>query len=355
VIMMSVQADADYLKKAMQAGARYFLGKPVDTDELYGTIRTVYRSYEPMRRQQRMLAEQPLETIRKPTAVAEDGVVRGGHVIVVYSPSGGTGCTTIATNLASGVMKKNIKTLLLDADLQFGDVGVFLKLQSQSTLVDVVQKVDDLDTEFFDTIVSTHDSGLRVLLGPQRPEFAQAIADPLAIARVIDKIAGAYDFVIVDTARRLDEGLLSLTDIATRIVLVGTPTLAHVKNLRFMLDLFEGIGYPTEKTILVLNKMEDERSKNKVTVPVETIERYLKRKVDARLPNNEPVILSAVNKGVPAIAMSRDRNKAPSPVRELIDLANLIYNQLMITETAATTAEDPNKKKSGLGLRLNRG
>lgn len=354
VIMMSVQTDSDYLKKAMQAGARYFLGKPVDPDELYGTIRTVYRSYDAIRRQQRMMADQPMETTRKTNAISEDGTMRGGHVIVVYSPSGGTGCTTIATNLASGVMKKNTKTLLIDADLQFGDVGVFLKLQSQSTLVDVVHKVDDLDTEFFDTIVSSHESGLRVLLGPQRPEFAEEISDPTAVARVIEKIAGSYDFVVVDTGRRLDESLLSLTDIATKIVLVATPTLAHVKNLRFVLDLFEKLGYPPDKTIIVLNKMEDERNKNRVTVPTETIERYLKRKVEARLPANEQVILSAVNKGVPAIAMSRDRNKAPSPVKELIDLSDALYNQLMVT-AETPPAEDPNKKKSGLSLRLNRG
>lgn len=355
VIMMSVQTDSNYLKKAMQAGARYFLGKPVDPDELYGTIRMVYGQMEAARRTRRIINDAPVESSRKLTSLqSDDGTSRAGHVIVVYSPSGGAGCTTIATNLASGLMKKNIKVLLIDADLQFGDVGVFLKLQSETTLVDVVAKVDDLDTDFFDTLVTTHESGLRVLLGPQRPEFAEEITDPTAIARVIDKITSNYDFIVVDTSRRLDEGLLSLTDLATKIVLVSTPTLAHVKNARFVLDLFEKLGYPSEKTVFVLNRTEDEKARNRVTVPTETIERYIRRKVDAKLPTNEAVVLSAVNKGVPAIALARDRNKAPSPVREMIDLSELLFSQLMTPAEEAASAEDPNKKKSGLSLRLSR-
>ncbi len=108
----------------------------------------------------------------------------------------------LATNLASGLMKKGIRVLLVDADLQFGDVGVFLKLQSQSTLLDLVSKIDDLDPDFFDSVVSTHDSGLKVLLGPQRPEYAEDIESvPASVSRIIEKIAGGYDFIVVDTSR----------------------------------------------------------------------------------------------------------------------------------------------------------
>ncbi|HLU09687.1 MAG TPA: response regulator [Oceanobacillus sp.] len=353
VIMMSVQTDADYLKKAMQAGARYFLGKPVDPDELYGTIRSVYKSYEPIRRQQRAMQEMPLEvSSRKLTpALSEDGEVRAGHVIVVYSPQGGVGCTTIATNLASGLMKKGIKVLLIDSDLQFGDVGVFLKLQSQSTLLDLVPKIEDLDTDFFDSIVSVHESGLKVLLGPQRPEFAEEVeANPTAVARIIEKVASSYDFVVVDTSSRIDELLLSLTDIATKVVLVATPTLASVKNARFVLDLFDKMNYPPDKTVFVLNRVEDERSRNRVTIPTEIIEKHLKRSVEAKIPYNEQVILAAVNKGVPVVASQRDRSR--SPIKELIELSDNLFNLLMSGEADDENVDDKNKKKSGIGIRL---
>ena len=354
VIMMSVQTDADYMRKAMQAGARQFLGKPIAPDELYNTIREVYRNYEPIRRQARAMQEIPIDLRGKQTSVLmeDDGTARAGHVIVVYSPSGGVGTTTIATNLASGLMKKGIRVLLIDAALQFGDVGVFLKLQSQTTMLDLVGKIDDLDTDFFDSIVSTHESGLKVLLGPQRPEFAEDVeAVPSAVARIIEKVAGSYDFVVVDTSHRLDEMLLSLTDIASKIVVVATPTLAGVKNARFVLDLFDKMNYPPEKTLFVLNKVEDERQRNRVTIPSETIEKYMKHGINAKIPINEAMILSAINKGVPVVA-SRERGK--SPMKELLEFSDQVFNLLMSDDDGELLTEEERNKPRRLGFGLRR-
>lgn len=347
VIMMSVQTDADYMRKAMQAGARQFLGKPIDPDELYGTIRSVYKNYEPIRRQAMAMQDVPMEMRKAKAPTSSDGGgARAGNILVVYSPQGGVGCTTLATNLAAGLMRKGIKVLLIDADLQFGDVGVFLKLSSQSTLLDLVNKIDDLDTDFFDSIVATHESGLKVLLGPQRPEYAEEVeAVPTAVARIIEKIASSYDFIVVDTSRKIDEQLLSLTDVATKVVLVATPTLAAVKNTRFVVDLFDRLNYPPDKTLFVLNRVEDERQKNRVTIPTEVIEKHLKRSTVAKIPLNEPLVLSAVNKGVPVVA-SRDRSK--SPVKEMLDFADQIHSMLMSTEDEAGDGEDKKGKKIGL-------
>lgn len=352
VIMMSVQNDADYLRKAMQAGARNFLTKPIDPDELYGTIRAVYKSYEPIRRQQRAMQDMPLDIRQTAKQTDTDHEVRAGHIVVVYSPQGGAGCTTIATNLASGLMKKGIRVLLVDADLQFGDVGVFLKIQSQSTLLDLVNKVEDPDVDFFDSVVSTHESGMKVLLGPTRPEFAEEIeSQPTAVARILEKIANHYDFIIVDTSRHLDETLLSLTDIATKVILVATPTLASVKNARFVLDLFDKLEYMPEKTVFVLNRTEDERARDRVTIPSEMIEKHLKRPIAARIPTNESVILRAVNRGVPVVASDRDRSK--SPIKEMLDFSDYLYNMLMGKAHAEEEqAGDKGKKRLGLGLRL---
>ena len=348
VIMMSVQTDADYMRKAMQAGARQFLGKPIDPDELYSTIRSVFKNYEPIRRQAQAMQDLPMEIRKAKPVTTEGGEIRAGNIIVVYSPQGGVGCTTLATNLAAGLMRKGIKVLLIDADLQFGDVGVFLKLQSQSTLLDLVHKIEDLDTDFFDSVVATHESGLKVLLGPQRPEYAEEVESvPTAVARIIEKIANSYDFIVVDTSRKIDEQLLSLTDVASKVILVATPTLAAVKNTRFVIDLFERLNYPPDKTLFVLNRVEDERNRNRITIPTEVIEKHLKRSVSAKIPLNEAVVLSAVNKGVPVVA-SRDRSK--SPVKELLDFSDHIFTLMM--NAGEEEAPEP-KKKSGLGL-LNR-
>ncbi len=348
VIMMSVQTDADYMRKAMQAGARQFLGKPIDPDELYSTIRSVYKNHEPIRRQAMAMQDMPMDVRKAKTTSNDGGEIRAGNIIVVYSPQGGVGCTTIATNLAAGLMRKGIKVLLIDADLQFGDVGVFLKLQSQSTLLDLVGKIDDLDTDFFDSIVATHESGLKVLLGPQRPEYAEEVETvPTAVSRIIEKIANSYDFIVVDTSRKIDEQLLSLTDIATKVVLVATPTLAAVKNTRFVLDLFERLNYPPDKTMFILNRVEDDRNRNRVTIPTEVIEKHLKKATEAKIPLNEPIVLSAVNKGVPVVA-SRDRSK--SPIKELLEFSDQIYSSMMNAGEEADDTEDKPTKKIGLGF-----
>jgi pilus assembly protein CpaE len=345
VIMMSVQSDTDYMRKAMQAGARQFLSKPIDPDELYSTIRGVYRSYESIRHSAAVMMDMPVQTAKPQVGLGEEGA-RPGHVIVVYSASGGSGVTTLATNLASGLMKKNVRVLLVDADLQFGDVGVFLKLQSQSTLLDLVGRIEDLDTDFFDSVVATHESGLKVLLGPLRPEFAEEVeAVPQAVARMIEKIAGSYDYIVVDTSRRLDEHLLSLTDIATRVILVSTPTLSGIKNTKFILDLFERLNYAPEKSLLVLNRVEDERSRQRVTIAAEQIERFLKKQTFARIPDSEREVLSAVMKGVPIVA-SRDRSK--SPVRELLEMADQLAAALHAGHEPEAEESKPGAKKPGL-------
>lgn len=352
VIMMSVQNDPDYLRKAMLAGARNFLTKPIDTDELYNTIRTVYTRNKPIAEQYRALEDRGGVDIRR-TISSEAGEVRGGHVIVVYSPQGGSGKTTLATNIASGLMKKGIKVLLIDADLQFGDVGVFLKLQGQSTLADLVSKVDDVDVEFFDSVVTTHESGLKVLLGPARPEYADQVeANPTALARIIDQIASRYDFIVIDTSTHISEMLLSLMDLAEKIVMIATPTLSGVKNARFMLELFDQLNYPQSKIAFVLNKTEDERARSRTTIPSEIIEKHLKRPIQASIPSDERVILNAINKGVPVIASQRDRNK--SPIREMVELSDKIYYTLMDDGNADLIDDAPQKKRNGIGLRLGR-
>jgi pilus assembly protein CpaE len=281
---------------------------------------------------------------------AGDGA-RPGHLLVCYSPQGGAGTTTVATNIASGLMKKGIRVLLIDADTQYGDVGVFLKLQSQSTLVDVVSKVDDLDTEFFDNVVATHESGLKVLLGPPRPEFADEVeGNPGAIVEVIQKISKNYDFIIVDTSCHLSEMLIQLMDAATRIVITATPTLASIKNVRFVLELFDQLNYPQNKVFFVLNKTEEERARQRVTIPADAIEKHLKRTIDATIPNDEKIVLNAVNKGVPVVASQRDRNR--SPIRELMGLSEKLYDDLMEPEEDEEIEIEEAPKRRGIGLRL---
>ena len=349
VIMMSVQNDPDYMRRAMLAGARNFLTKPIKMDELYSTIRKVHDFHK------KAMPVAPEPGTAKPTTSTRTPGNRAGHVVVVYSPQGGVGATTIATNLASGLMKEGVRVLLIDADLQFGDVGIMLNLQSQSTMVDLIRDVDDLDTELFENIVATHDSGLKVLLGPSRPEFYESVEEkPEALAQIIKKVSPHYDFIVVDTSTRLDEVLLNILDMSRLIVLVCMPTIPSVKNSRLALDLFDQLKYPHDKIMLAVNRVPDDRQAKRSAVSLEKITDFLKHEITTAIPSNEMVVNRAINKAVPVIATDRDKSK--SPIKELLELAEAVHDTL--EKEQATAEEEPEVeakvRRTGLGFRLGR-
>ena len=347
VVMMSVQSEADYLRRAMLAGASDFLTKPVSGDDLYSTLRKVHE------RKQAMISTlpvaQPNQGGTRPggmTGMLSTADKRLGHVIVVYSPKGGAGCTTIATNLASGMMREGTRVLLVDADIQFGDVGVFLNLKAPTTLADLCESVEDLDMELVENVLVTHGSGLRVLLAPE-PDPGN-LASPLKgedVKLVIQKIANAYDFVIVDTSTRIDALTASLFDIASKILVVCPPTLSGVRNVRALLKLLDELEYPQDKIMLVINKtLEDKGRGGRVTIATELIEKNLKLKALAEIPSEDRVVLHAVNRGVPVIAISKDRSR--SPIRELMELADTVRRNLVGQPEG--DEEDKEKEQGGL-------
>lgn len=346
VIMMSVNSDRDYMRRAMTAGASDFLTKPANMDDLYATIRHVYKVMEPQRRLQKTI-----ESGQLPTAVTQEKKgssegQRAGNVIVCYSPKGGVGTTTIATNVASSLMNANTKVLLVDADVQFGDVGVFLNVKATSTLLDLVGEIEDLDYELFENIVVTHPSGLKVLLGPQRPEDAENIFGvPRAAQEIIENVRYHYDYVIVDTACRLDEVTISLCDIATMILLVTTPTLPSIRETRYVLDLFDQIYADTPNKIkLVLSQYYDEKRGAKLSIPQEQIVKHLKREVFQMIPSEEKPLLQAIIRGIPIVATEKDKDRTPAT--ELIQLAGKIRTELGGAEDAGDDT-DSNKNSGG--------
>jgi pilus assembly protein CpaE len=338
VVMMSVQSESDYLRRAMLAGARDFLTKPISGEELYATVRSVYD-----RRPQIAVAPAVTDTGR-PSGKLTISAQHQAHVIVVYSPQGGAGKTTIATNVAASLMREGTRVLLMDCDLQFGDVGVFLNLQSPRNLVDLVNAVDDLDMDLVENVMVTHESGLKVLLGPARPEDAEEVQSA-KVAQLVEKLRSAFDFIVIDLATKLDDLAIATFDIAERIVLVINPTLPAVKNLRIILNLMDALQYPEIKEMLVINKVTAELERVKAAIPVAAIEGNLKRKAVAVVPMDERRVLAAINRGITVVA--KDRNM--SPARELITLADTIRASVSPEEQAQPQGAEAGKQQSRLG------
>lgn len=349
VVMMSVQSEADYLRRAMLAGASDFLTKPVSGDDLYSTLRKVHD------RKQTMISTLPVAVPGEQQSGASKrgmklGEERLGKIVAIYSPKGGAGCTTIATNLAAGLMREETKTLLVDTKMQFGDVGVYLNLKSPTTIVDLAESVEDMDMELVEHVLVSHDTGLRVLLAPEPDPMT--ITQPFAgkaIKEVVQKISKAYDFVVVDTGSTIDEVNAELFDIADRIVLVCPPTLAGVRNIRALLRVFDENNFPPEKLLLVINQAQKDRGRGaKVTIETDLIEKNLKMTAIAEIPQEERVVLHAVNRGVPVIAISKERDR--SPIKELLEMTEFIRRDLMGDEEDEDDDIEDNKQQSGFSL-----
>jgi pilus assembly protein CpaE len=327
IIMMSVQSEADYLRRAMIAGARDFLTKPIAGDSLYETIRRVY------------------DLLPTEVGVSTGGVgptpppqPKGGHLVAVYSPQGGAGVTTIAVNMAVAMMREGTRVLLVDADLQFGDVGVFLNLKAKNTIVDLANSVGgEFDPDYAEGVMVTHGTGLKVLLAPENPADADRVVsgDVVSTIRHLTKL---YDYIIVDLATRLDEISVGILDLAERVILVATPTLPSIKNARSVLNLFfQQLEYPDEKVMFIINRFNPE-AKGRASIPIDALENHLRRKTNARIPLNEAVFLTAVNQGISVI--SGDPNR--SPAIELIGLADMVRRSV---EGVAEVVQEPTQSK----------
>jgi pilus assembly protein CpaE len=330
IIMMSVQSEADYLRRAMIAGARDFLTKPISGENLYETIRRVYDLL-------------PTEMVGASVGVGTGPATpqpKGGHLVAVYSPQGGAGVTTIATNMAVAMMREGTRVLLVDADLQFGDVGVFLNLQAKNTIVDLASSMgSEFDAEYAEGVMVTHGTGLKVLLAPPNPAEADRVV-PGDVVSTIRQLTKLYDYVIVDLSTRLDEVSVGILDMAERVVLVATPTLPSIKNIRSVLELFfNQLEYSDEKVMFIINRVNAE-AKGRASIPIDALENHLRRKTSARIPLNEPVFLAAVNQGISVISTDPTR----SPASDLIGLAEIVRRSI---EGVEEVVQAPAQQKGG--------
>lgn len=313
IIMMSVQQEVSYLREAMSVGVREYLAKPILPEILYDTIRKVHANKLPITAPLRPLPPDEVEQRRQ------------AETIVVYSPSGGTGTTTLAINLASGLMRENVKVLLVDADMQFGDIRVVLNLPPEPTLMDLLASPYDLDSEFFENITVTHPSGLKVLTSPRNIQTTIALQDDhVLLVNILEAVQTVYDYIVIDTGSFLSDLNLDLFGIASRVVLVATPVLEVIKNVGTTIQLLEDRGIASDQIMLVLNRIPmDQKLRRQTVIPSKRIETYLQRSINLHLPLDEVFVRASVSRGVPLLAY--DRNQRQPLTRMLIEFADRLH------------------------------
>lgn len=319
VIMMSVQGEADYLRRSMLAGAREFLTKPFSGEELATSIRRVYQ----LAATRRAFAPPPPAVTAAPPPPP-----KGGEVIAVFGAKGGCGASTLAVNLAVALREETkARVALLDANFEFGDIGALLNLPNQRTIADLSGPDVVVDGDLLDGVMARHASGVRVLLAPPRPEMAELIT-PEHLKKILEILPRLFDYVIIDLWRSFQEATVFLLDAADQIVLVSTSDILAIKNVKLFFELTEALNYPPEKTIFILNK-EDGRS----GIGVKDIEASIKHPVRAVIPKDERTTLLAINRGAPFVTTQRALPLAQS----LVALARALRQPAMEQKAAPTT------------------
>jgi pilus assembly protein CpaE len=289
VIVVSAASENGFVRHAFDAGAEDLVmptrGIGDDTEVIADQIRFAL---------EKAVARRSGATTTGPTALAS--------LICVLGPKGGIGKTLTSANLAVGLALAGRRVVVVDLDLQFGDVGLALALEPKRTIYDLVKSGGSMDAEKIDDYLTVHASGVRVLMAPIRPDQASAVTIDF-LRELYPLLRASYDFVIVDTPPGFSPEVIASIDSSTHVCLVGMLDSLSLKNTKLGLETLDLMGYGRERVRLVLN-----RADTNVGVTQEDVVAVIGRQPDVLVPSHRDVARS-VNEGVPVVA-SRPRSEA---------------------------------------------
>jgi pilus assembly protein CpaE len=282
------------LKKSMSDGARDYIVKPASADVYIETILDLYD--KDVKRREVLYGRKHKEDETKP------------KIVSVFSTKGGVGKSTIATNIATALAQKTEdRVALVDLDLQFGDVSVMLNLYPERTVMELVKDIQSLDKELLEDYMILHDSGVRVLPAPSRPEYAEFVTGG-NVQRILRTLKESYKYIVVDMAPAFHDVNLATLDLADSIMLLTTLDLPTIKNVKSGLHVMKTLNYRDDKIKLVLNRYH-----RNFGINVADLEKTTEKKISHIVPEDSRTIIDAVNKGKPFVL-----NNPGSPVTKSI-------------------------------------
>ena len=280
ILPESEKVDSD---RVLLSGARDFIQYPYQSDNLVVTIKRVIE----------LLERSPAHSSQTPVL---DTVVKPKNTFTVFSPKGGSGTTTIATNLAIS-LHKTLKedVLLIDGKHLFGHIALYCNLRTGNSITDLIAHAGNLDERLIKQVVARHTSGIHVLPSPNSIVEAQGIK-PEVLFKVIQSLQMVFPNIIIDGGNNLNENTVTYMDSSDKILLVLNPDIASMRDVRLFMEISATLSYPKDKMLLILNL-----SGRKADVKIQEIENILKMKIFGKIPADDNLALSSLNEGVPIL------------------------------------------------------
>jgi pilus assembly protein CpaE len=320
IIIVSIQGEQDYLRKAMAAGAREYLVKPFSANELAEAIRRVNEAQ--IRRNVHLFSQ-------RPAAQTTSTRPKGGKIITFFCTKGGVGKTTLASNLAVSLSQETQKKVaLIDLDLTAGDVCVMLNITVKATIADLVKEQETIDFPLIDTFLVPHLSGTKILPAPLSPEQAEFVTTQ-HVEQIIKLLKDKFDYIIIDTAPLYNDINLAVLQSSDRILLLLNQELTTLKHVKTALDILKTFNMEN-KTRVILNQHCS------VGIKVKDLEKTLGTNMTSIVPEDQKVVRSAINKGLPFI-LSQAGSKAALSIHDLIVSLDLLDGERKPKETAKKT------------------
>jgi len=299
VVLVRRRLETSLLAESLRAGIRDVIAE----DDIAGLSTSVRRAKE-------LSAALRDQAVQDGTGVAASH----GRIVTVFAAKGGSGKTTVSTNIAVALAQGgNRKVALLDLDLAFGDVAIAMGLSPTHTIADAVSMEASLDGAALRSLVTSHPSGISVLVAPLDPSKAEGISTSLVI-RAIDLLSVEYDYVIIDCPPALNDHVLAAFDVSDIVALVATLDVPSIKNLKLTLDTLTQLNYPTERLKIALN-----RANAKVGLEIKDVETAIGMPAIGLIPSSVDVPAST-NRG--AVLVDENPNHPFSvAVRAYVEVA----------------------------------
>jgi pilus assembly protein CpaE len=235
----------------------------------------------------------------RPAARSDQPDAREGRTVLVFSGKGGVGTSVVATNLATALALSGARVALIDLNLQYGDVGVLLRLEAHPVTIDALaQNGADVDPGALDDALATTPEGVRVLLAPASPESSDLVTAS-AVEAILKQLLRTFDYVVVDSPPHLEERIVSVMEVADQILLVSSFGITSVKDTKVTLKLLQSLGIEAHRVALVLNQV-----RARISFRAEEIERALRFPILSNLPY-EVRMEESVDSGRPLVVSER--------------------------------------------------